>query len=63
MEENDEAGSGIRLSAAFIGDAGGRNGGSGRTISLFDSGESAIWGDLKTAEKSAACHSLTPFSD
>lgn len=44
MEENDETGSGIRLSVAFIGDAGGRNGGSGRTGSLFDSEESAIWG-------------------
>ena len=46
MEEKDEAGSGIRLSVAFIGDAGGRKGRSGRTGSLFDSGESGIWGDL-----------------
>jgi hypothetical protein len=44
IEENAEAGSGIRLSVAFIGDAGGRNGESGRTGSLFDSGESGIGG-------------------
>jgi hypothetical protein len=43
-EEKTDAGSGIRLSVAFIGDAEGRNGGNGRTGSLFDSGESTIWG-------------------
>jgi hypothetical protein len=44
MDENDDAGSGIKLSVAFIGDPGGRKGGNGRAVSLFDSGESAIWG-------------------